>query len=173
MEPMTFPERTMPPLDASERETAEGWLDYYRATLLHICEGLDDGSLRQRQVPPSVLSLQGLVQHLAEVERNWFRRVLAGEDLPSIHPDGKTPEGHDGGFEVDSATSFAAARGGWEREVSAARANCAGRAFSDTVPFMGAEVSLRWIHHHMIAEYARHCGHADLLREGIDGVTGV
>lgn len=169
---MTTPDRTMPPLNAPERDTVEGWLEYYRATLLHICQGLDADALRSTPAGPSALSLQGLVQHLAEVERNWFRRVLAGEDLPSIYPGGRTPEGHDGGFAVESSTSFEAAVGTWEREVAAARANCAARALSEAVQFGGSEVGLRWIHQHMVAEYARHCGHADLLREMIDGVTG-
>ncbi|GAA1355178.1 DinB family protein [Arthrobacter rhombi] len=170
---MTIPERGMPPLNASERETADGWLDYYRATLLLKCQDLDDQALRSTPVEPSALSLQGLVQHLAAVERNWFRRVLAGEDLPSIYPDGKTPEGHDGGFEVDPTSTFADAVSAWQHEVAAARANCLERRLSDTAPFMGTEVSLRWVYQHMTAEYARHCGHADLLRERIDGVTGV
>ncbi|WP_417217947.1 DinB family protein [Arthrobacter sp.] len=170
---MTTIERTMPPLNATERDTVDGWLDYYRSTLLLICQGVDAESLRSTPADPSALSLQGLVQHLAEVERNWFRCVLAGEDLPSIHPGGRTPEGHDGGFEVDPGTSFAVVIEAWQDEVSAARANCAARGLPDTAPFMGTEVSLRWIYQHMIAEYARHCGHADILRERIDGVTGV
>jgi len=165
-------ERTMPPLAAPARETLEGWLDYQRASLLLKCDGLDLDDLQRHSAEPSALSLQGLVQHLAEVERNWFRRVLAREDLPSIYPGGRTSEGHDGGFQVDPATTFTAAVEAWEAEVSAARANYAGRGFSDTVPFGGSEVSLGWIFTHMIAEYARHCGHADILRERIDGATG-
>jgi len=170
---MTIPERGMPPLNASERETADGWLDYYRDTLLLKCQGLDDQALRSTPCEPSELSLQGLVQHLAEVERNWFRRVIAAEDLPARHAGGKTPEGHDGGFDVDPTSAFADAVSVWQQEVAAARANCLERRLSYTVPFMGVEVSLRWVYQHMTAEYARHCGHADLLREKIDGATGV
>ncbi len=163
----------MPPLNAPARETLEGWLDYQRASLLLKCEGLEPHALRRQSAEPSALSLQGLVQHLAEVERNWFRRVLAGEQLPSIHPGGRNPEGHDGGFQVDPSTSFATAVEYWKAEVAAARANYAGRGVSETVPFGGSEVSLGWIFTHMIAEYARHCGHADILRERIDGATGI
>lgn len=173
MASMTTIERTMPPLDAPERETLEGWLDYYRSTLLLICDGVGAEALRQRPVEPSELSLQGLVQHLTEVERNWFGRILAGQDLPPVYPGGRTPEGHDGGFQVDPATCCATAVDRWEAEVAAARTRCADRELSDTASFMGARVSLRWIFSHMIAEYARHCGHADILRERIDGTTGI
>lgn len=173
MASMTTIERTMPPLDAPERQTLEGWLDYYRATLLLVCDGVGAQALRQRPAGPSELSLQGLVQHLAEVERNWFGRVLAGEDLPSVYPGGRTPEGHDGGFQVGPSTSFATAVETWEAEVANARARCADRELTDTAAFGGTRVSLRWIYSHMTAEYARHCGHADILRERIDGATGI
>src|SRR5690348_14039800 len=82
---VTTPERTTPPMDADERATLEGWLDFYRATLVGTCDGLSDEHLRTASAPPSPLTLLGLVQHLAEVERNWFRRVLAGEQAPPIH----------------------------------------------------------------------------------------
>ncbi|SBS70627.1 Mini-circle uncharacterized 19.1 kDa protein (fragment) [uncultured Mycobacterium sp.] len=100
---------------------------------------------------PSPMTLLGLIQHLAEVERNWFRHVLT----------------------VSEDSSFRSAVTIWQDEVAQARANCASRDPSDTSPFRGSEVSLRWIYIHMIGEYARHCGHADLIRERIDGVTGV
>ncbi|MGE2726435.1 DinB family protein [Mycolicibacterium pulveris] len=157
-------QRPMPPLAADERSTLEAWLDFYRATLAAKCDGLDDAALRNASVPPSELTLLGLVQHMAEVERNWFGRVLAGRWSPS---------GHDGGFEVSEESTLAAAEAIWAAEIESARTNCASRALDDTSPFMGAEVSLRWIYLHMIGEYARHCGQADLLRERIDGATGV
>lgn len=162
----------MPPLQADERATLEGWLDFYRATLLAKCAGLSDEQLRAASVPPSPLTLLGLVQHMAEVERNWFRRVLLGEDAPPIHGP-RTAEGHDGGFDVAPDATLAGARATWEAEVAQARANCAGRGLDETSPFMGTQVTLRWIINHMIAEYARHAGHADLIRERIDGATGV
>lgn len=163
----------MPPLNADERTTLAGWLDFYRATLASKCEGLDDEQLREASAPPSELTLLGLVQHAAEVERNWFRRVLAGEEAPPIFGHRDHPEGHDGGFELSAESSYRAAFRVWQDEISAARTNCAARALDEVSPFMGGEVSLRWIYTHMIAEYARHCGHADVIRERIDGATGV
>lgn len=106
-------ERIEPPLVAGERDMLDAWLDFHRATLATKCDGLTDDQLRERAVPPSSLSLLGLVRHMGEVERSWFRRVLGGK-----------------------------------------------------------EFSLRWIMVHMVEEYARHNGHADLLRERIDGAVG-
>ncbi|MGW8375168.1 DinB family protein [Streptomyces sp. ODS28] len=163
----------MPPLKADERETLSGWLDFYRDTLALKCQGLTEEQLSTVALAPSELTLRGLVQHMAEVERNWFRRVLAGEDAPPIHDPEADPDATDGGFALSADGSFAQAFRTWQGEIKTARANCAARGLEDTVPFMGGEVTLRWIHSHMIAEYARHCGHADLLREHIDGQTGV
>jgi uncharacterized damage-inducible protein DinB len=170
---MTTTGRTMPPLQADERATLESWLDFYRATLARKCDGLTDEQLRTAAVPPSTLTLLGLVQHMAEVERNWFRRVLLGEEVPPIHASEADPTGHSGGFDVAEDAGYATARTTWEAEVARARANCAGRDLDATSPFMGGQVTLRWIYSHMVAEYARHAGHADLLRECIDGSTGV
>jgi len=166
-------DRATPPLQADERATLEGWLDFYRATLIGKCEGLSDEQLRTASAPPSPLSLLGLVQHMAEVERNWFRRVLVGEDAPPIHDPAADPDGPDGGFDVAHDASLDAVRTTWAGEVAAGRAHCAGRRLDMTSPFMGGQVTLRWIYNHMIGEYARHAGHADLLRERIDGATGV
>lgn len=169
---MTNTERPMPPLNADERTNLESWLDFYRATVALKCEGLVDEQVRDASVPPSSLTLMGLVQHLTEVERNWFRRVLAAEDAPPVHTAAAGSGGQDGGFEISADASFAQALAAWQDEITLSRANCAARALEDTVPFMGGEVSLRWIYTHMIGEYARHSGHADLLRERIDGSTG-
>jgi hypothetical protein len=95
------------------------------------------------------------------------------EQAPPIFGPREHPEGHDGGFEVSPQSSYPAAAEIWQNEIRHARANCAARALDDTSPFMGSQVSLRWIYTHMIAEYARHCGHADLIREHIDGMVGV
>ncbi|MDH6199292.1 putative damage-inducible protein DinB [Mycobacterium frederiksbergense] len=162
----------MPPLDADERTTLESWLDFYRVTLARKCEGLDDEQMRRASVPPSGLTLLGLLQHAAEVERNWFRRVLTGEPAPPIFGPRDHPEGHDGGFEVSAQSTYRAAATIWQDEIKQARINCEARGLDDTSAFMGGDVSLRWIYTHMIAEYARHCGHADLIRECIDGQTG-
>lgn len=169
---MALIERPTPPLRADERTTLESWLDFYRDTLARKCEGLDDEQLRTASAPPSTMTLLGLVQHVAEVERNWFRRVLAGEDAPPIYGP-RTPEGHDGGFEVSPQSSYAAAAAIWQDEVRRGRANCAARQLNDTSALGAGNVSLRWIYAHMIGEYARHCGHADVIRERIDGATGV
>jgi uncharacterized damage-inducible protein DinB len=162
----------MPPLQADERSTLEGWLDFYRATLVGKCDGLTDDQLRTPAVAPSPLTLLGLVQHAAEVERNWFRRVLLGEDVPPIYATAAEPTGRDGGFELADDATLAAARATWDDEVAVSRTSCAARGLDDTSPFMGGQVTLRWIYSHMIAEYARHSGHADLLRERLDGATG-
>jgi hypothetical protein len=163
----------MPPLQADERATLEGWLEFYRATLAGKCAGLTEEQLRTASVDPSPLTLLGMLQHMAEVERNWFRRVLVGEQAPPIYDPTADPDGTDGGWELSGDVSPARAQATWEGEVSAARANCAGRALDDTSPFLGGRVTLRWIYTHMIGEYARHAGHADLIRERIDGTTGV
>jgi uncharacterized damage-inducible protein DinB len=172
-DPRVTTDRAMPPLDADERSTLEGWLAFYRTTLVGKCDGLSDEQLRTTSVPPSPLTLLGLLQHMAEVERNWFRRVLAGEHAPPIHDPDADPDGTDGGFDVAGDATLSEALATWSAEVERARANCAGRGLEETSPFMGGRVSLRWIYNHMVAEYARHAGHADLIRERIDGATGV
>jgi uncharacterized damage-inducible protein DinB len=165
-------ERSLPPLNTDERSTLESWLDFHRATLAMKCEGLDDEQAAVASVPPSGFTLTGLVQHMAEVERNWFRRVFAGEKAPPIYDPQADPDGSDGGFELAEGSTLRAALATWRVEITRAREHCAGRALTDTGRFMGQDVNLRWIYVHMIEEYARHNGHADLLRERIDGSTG-
>jgi uncharacterized damage-inducible protein DinB len=161
-------DRPMPPLAADERTMAEGWLDFYRATLALKCAELSTEQLRTASVPPSSLTLLGLVQHMTDVERHWFRQVLHGEDLPRVYGS------HDGAFDVAADVSPAEALAAWEDEVAVARRNCRAHSLDELRPFPhGGEVSLRWIYTHMVGEYARHCGHADLIRERIDGITGV
>jgi uncharacterized damage-inducible protein DinB len=163
----------MPPLNADERTTLESWLDFHRVTLAMKCEGLDDVQAASASVPPSAFTLTGLVQHMAEVERNWFRRVLAGEQAPPIYDPQADPDGPDGGFELAQSATLRDALATWRAEVALTREHCAERALDDTGRFMEQDVSLRWIYVHLIEEYARHNGHADLLRERIDGTTGV
>jgi uncharacterized damage-inducible protein DinB len=165
-------ERPLPPLNDDERTTLEGWLDFHRITLAMKCEGLDDEQAAAASVPPSVLTLTGIVQHMAEVERNWFRRVLAGEQAPPIYDPQADPDGPDGGFDLAEGATLHDALATWRAEIAYARKHCAERDLADTGRFMGQGVSLRWIYVHMIEEYARHNGHADLLRERIDGTTG-
>ncbi|MFF5899852.1 DinB family protein [Streptomyces argenteolus] len=169
---MTTEERSEPALDATERQMLEGWLDYHRATLAMKCEGLTDAQLREASVPPSEFTLLGLVRHLAENERGWFREVLAGEELRPIYG---TDEDPDGEFHLTEADTWEEARATWLAEIDAARANAAKVELdhlSVGVDSQGKSFSLRWIYTHMIEEYARHNGHADLVRERIDGATG-
>jgi uncharacterized damage-inducible protein DinB len=166
-------DRPLPPLNADERVTLESWLDFHRATLAMKCEGIDDDQAATASVPPSGFTLTGLVQHMAEVERNWFRRVLAGEYAGPIFDPEADPDGPDGGFVLAEGATLADALASWRTEIDRAREQCAARVLTDTGRFMEQDVSLRWIYVHMIEEYARHNGHADLVRERIDGTTGV
>jgi uncharacterized damage-inducible protein DinB len=165
-------ERVIPPLEAGERHMLAAWLDLQRATLAMKCEGLTDDQLRKRAVPPSSLSLLGLIRHMAEVEHNWFRPLLLGEDMAGLWAPGPEldPEpAFDDVATADVEGSFAA----WRAECDRAR-ELADAAESLEVTCMrgGARFSLRWVMVHMIEEYARHNGHADLIRERIDGSTG-
>jgi uncharacterized damage-inducible protein DinB len=164
-------ERIDPPLVAQEREMLDAWLDYHRATLAVKCEGLTDDQLRARAVPPSSLSLLGLVRHMGEVERSWFRRVLSGEQAP---PRYYSDENQDGDFDDVADAGVAEAFGYWRDECAHARERVAAAPSLDVTGTgrRGERYSLRWIMVHMIEEYARHNGHADLLRERIDGTVG-
>ena len=165
-------ERTEPPEVAGEREALQGWLDYHRATLLFKCKGLTPEQLVKRSVPPSTLSLLGLIRHMAEVERSWFRIRFAGErELPHLYFSDEFP---DGDFDLTDAAAAEADTGAYQAECKLADAAAAGRSLDDTFPSPrnGTPMDLRWIYLHMIEEYARHNGHADILREQIDGVTG-
>ena len=164
-------ERIDPPLVAQEREMLDAWLDYHRATLAVKCEGLTDDQLRARAVPPSSLSLLGLVRHMGEVERSWFRRVLSGEQAPPRYYSDENP---DGDFDDVADAVVADAFGYWRDECAYARERVAAAPSLDVTGTgrQGEGYSLRWIMVHMIEEYARHNGHADLLRERIDGTVG-
>ncbi|MFE7191645.1 DinB family protein [Kitasatospora sp. NPDC057541] len=163
--------RVAPPLTGGERETLRAFLDFHRATLAKKCAGLTDEQLRLRSSPPSALTLLGLVRHMAEVERTWFRRVIDGEDVPLVwSPEGDYQAAYDT-TGADRAEAFAA----WEAEVERARRiELAADSLDITgyQPRWGAEVSLRLVMLHLIHEYARHNGHADFLREAIDGEVG-
>ncbi|MFD3329695.1 DinB family protein [Streptomyces sp. NPDC058701] len=165
--------RTEPSTTADEREMLDGWLDYHRATLAWKCEGLGDEQLRLTLLKPSELSLLSLVRHMAEVERYWFREIMLGEDLPELYCSQEEP---DGDFHFADGDTWADAERVWQTEVELARQASAGRSLdlvSDAAAHHRGEVfSLRWVYTHMIEEYARHNGHADLLREHIDGSTG-
>jgi uncharacterized damage-inducible protein DinB len=164
-------DRPQPPLIADEREMLRAFLEFHRATLAMKCAGLTDEDLRRRSMPPSALSLLGLVRHMAEVERAWFRKIINGEDLPLVwSPDGDYQVAYDP-TDGTRAEAFAA----WEAEVAHARRIEREAESLDVTaynPRKDEHVSLRLVMMHMMHEYARHNGHADFLREGIDGVTG-
>jgi uncharacterized damage-inducible protein DinB len=147
----------------------QAFLDWQRATLLHKCAGLTGEQLARQTIPPSGLSLLGLVRHLTKVERVWFRRRFAGElvDLPF---------GDDPAVEFEGADPARAAAdyARLTEEFKHADAAVANASLDDTFTHerTGEVMSLRMIYLHLIEEYARHLGHADLLREQIDGVTG-
>ncbi|CAM5635861.1 hypothetical protein GCM10010222_35540 [Streptomyces tanashiensis] len=154
----------------TERRMLEGWLTWHRETLLAKCAGLDPERLARATVEPSSLTLLGLVRHMAEVERSWFRRGFAGEDLGDVFTgpsDGD--EGLAGVLAVDAERDF----GVYRAEVEACDAAAAGHDLDETfTSSRGVALSLRWVYMVMIQEYARHNGHADFLRERTDGVTG-
>ncbi|KOV69737.1 DinB family protein [Streptomyces sp. MMG1121] len=169
--PPTLPDgRPAPLLTGPERPMLESWLDFHRATLELKCRGLDDAQVRLASAQPSSLTLLGLVQHLAEVERNWFQRVLGGLDVPPVFAE-RTGEGLDPERGLEEALTV------WRAEIARGRELLTERGLEDTgrivdEPMTGVEVSVRWVLIHLIEEYARHNGHADILRERIDGTTG-
>jgi len=154
-----------------EREVLVQYLEHYRTTLELKCDGLGAEQMGTRSVPPSAISLLGLVRHLARVEQSWFRRVIEGERL-SRHFDGP---GEDGGFgwrgEADDAMVEDAFRL-WRHEVEHAREVLARTGLDTVVQVHGEATEVRDIVVHVIEEYARHLGHADLVRECLDGRTG-
>ncbi|MET9397737.1 DinB family protein [Kitasatospora sp. NPDC002965] len=168
--------RTEPLRTADERATLVTFLDHQRATFVMKCAGLTTEQLRARPLAPSALSLLGLARHLAEVERGWFRNVLADEAVPGYW---KRPDGSFSEFDVEDADpeeAFAVWRGECEhaRQLVAATESLGfvGHYRGSTGADGDDAYSLRWILTHMIEEYARHNGHADLLREHLDGRTG-
>jgi uncharacterized damage-inducible protein DinB len=166
------PRREGPAFLLNEREMLEGWLEFHRVTLLIKCEGLDDAGRKSRPIATSKLSLHGLVRHMAEVERNWFRRVMAGEPAPALYYTKESPDDDWDGARADEAL-VAGAWQAWRDEVSFAEQYVdRTEDLGTTGSHHGESVPLRDILVHMIEEYARHCGHADLLRECIDGRVG-
>jgi uncharacterized damage-inducible protein DinB len=156
-----------------ERATLAGFLRDYRLTLELKCSGLDAAGMARRSVEPSNLSLLGLVRHLSDVERHWFRRVLAGQDATPLY---WRDDDRDADFNeaVADAEAVASAWALWREEVRFAE------QFVEEAPSLevtgnsgeGTSISLREVLVHMIEEYARHAGHADFLRERIDGRVG-
>ena len=178
MTPWTAPavDRSPSPRLGSERESLQGWLDFHRQTLLTKCSGLTHEQLATRSTPPSRLSLLGLVRHMAEVEAWWFRTCLRGERAHGFFGPEDNP---DGDFEDLDTVPAEEVFARYAEECRLADEAAAGLPL-DLVfdnPWWGKgatiqHLDLRWIYLHMIEEYARHNGHADILRECLDGVTG-
>ncbi|BDM69769.1 hypothetical protein HEK616_32560 [Streptomyces nigrescens] len=163
-------QQTEPPRTADERASLSGFLQYQRETLAMKCAGLTAEHLKERAVPPSGLSLLGLVRHLAEVERSWFQVVWNGEDIRAYWPGAV----HDtfAEFDVDSVDPDDAFTT-WQTACARSRAIVDATESLDSTVQWGEDVfTLRYVLTHMIEEYARHNGHADMLREQIDGATG-
>jgi uncharacterized damage-inducible protein DinB len=170
VEELSDPRRVDPSFVADERSMLEQWLEFHRTTLLIKCEGLDDAGRKARPVASSMLSLHGLVRHMAEVERNWFQRVLSrDEGVVAIWHD---PANEDSALvpldEADWQTDLDI----WLAQCAESRAVAARHGLDDTGLRRDKPCSLRWIYLHMIEEYARHNGHADLIREMVDGAVG-
>lgn len=153
----------------SERETLEGFLEFHRATLLWKCEGLTHEQLALRSTPPSVMSLLGLVRHLTEVEGGWFLDFVGRAPEPVYWVGGDYDNDFTGVDGADTEAAFALYR----ERVQQCREAVAGVDLDATyTDDRDRTFSLRWVYNHMIEEYARHNGHADLLREAIDGAVG-
>ena len=168
---MTTPPDTRPqlPYTGTERELLDAFLEFHRATLLWKCAELTDDQLRERAVPPSRLSLLGLVRHLTEVERGWFHNFLGEEAAPLYY----SKEAPDDDFDALDSVPPAEVLARYRAELDRIRREIAAIALdTEHTDRRGRTFSLRWVYIHMIEEYARHNGHADLIRERIDGVTG-
>jgi uncharacterized damage-inducible protein DinB len=159
--------RPEPPFSAPPKEMVEAFLDYLRATLLWKVEGLSDKELR-RPFPPSSMTLLGMIKHIAYVERWWFQIVFAGEELPLPWTDNDP----DADWRVEPDESAAAIVAFYKREIERSRAIVASASWDDPAKRPEMDQTLGWILTHMVEETARHCGHADLFREQIDGATG-
>jgi uncharacterized damage-inducible protein DinB len=165
-------ERPKPLLSGGEREQLTSWLAFYRATLLKKCSGLSFDTLSRRPVESSTMSLLGLLRHMTFVEQVWFDARFAGNQVVEYY---RRPDDREVDWtELDSATLDEVVAN-YQRAYETADELARGHELEEFVkqPGSGREpVDLRWIYLHMIEEYARHCGHADILRELVDGVTG-
>ncbi|QCX26188.1 DinB family protein [Nocardioides jishulii] len=159
------------PRMAGEREALTAYLEHYRATVEMKCRGIGNGESRLRSVPPSTMSLHGLVRHLAQVERWWFQQNFERRDVPLLFAD-ETDREPD--FNPPPDADFAADLDLWRAECAVSRQIVAAHDLDDVARPLDSDedVNLRWLMLRMITEYARHCGHVDLLREALDGRVG-
>jgi hypothetical protein len=154
-----------------EREILQSWLDFHRRTLLRKCAGLTADQLKLASAPPSNLTLLGLVRHMTDVERWWFRLHCAGEDVEPVYWD---PDGGEQDFEEVAGADAETDHQAYLNEIKLADEAVQRVPLDHTFTHRrrGNELSVRWAYVHMVEEYARHNGHADLIRERIDGATG-
>ena len=162
------PRQSMPPFVLPEREMLEDWLEFHRETLLLKCHGLGDSDRKLRPVASSLLSLHGLLRHMSEVERGWFQRGIGGLKSPRLYCE-----------DDENADFFPLDTARWEEDVKTWKEQCArsrelssAHSLDELRPRGDRTLTLRWVYCHMIEEYARHNGHADLIREMVDGSTG-
>jgi uncharacterized damage-inducible protein DinB len=167
--PENLPPRVEPDGHENERRSLDGWIAYHRATLLMKCEGLTAEQLKLRSAAPSTLTLLGLVRHMTEVERGWFRIHAASEQLEYPYSTNENPEADFLDVETADASSDIAL---YVDECQRAQAAVVLVDLDTVIHRKERWFDVRWIYLHMIEEYARHNGHADLLRELIDGATG-
>jgi hypothetical protein len=156
-----------------ERATLMAFLDYQRAVLARKAEGLSEEQARSATCPPSDLTMLGLIRHAADVERNWAQRSMAGNGMAPLfygdsHPDGDA----DGDLHPPPGATLAEAFDAYWGEIARADAVYASVELDEIEQRERHEYSLRWILVHLIEEHARHCGHADLIRQAIDGAVG-
>ncbi len=168
----------LPGVASDETTTLAGFLDFYRSVLLRKAEGLDEAQVRMR-LDPSPIDLLGLIRHMAVVEQWWFTNAFAGRDEPEWWED---PNDRDADWHHAETDTIAVALNALRTEIEKSRAIVSAAPSLDEltaievgpvdIPQRRSRRSLRWIIVHMIEEYARHCGHADLLREAADGAVG-
>jgi len=165
------PERPHVPHSGDERLQLEAWLDFYRATLLTKCDGLNVAQLKTRPIATSTLSLLGIVRHMTFVEQVWFEASFAGAHTVDYY---KTEGDRDADFNDLESDASETVFDLYQEVIAVSKHLVAEHPLDEhaAVPRRGRDVDLRWIYIHLIEEYARHCGHADLIRELIDGTTG-
>ena len=171
METCEAPKRPHIPFNGPERVQLDAWLDFYRATLLEKCNGLNAGQLKQRPIASSSLSLLGIVRHMTFVEQVWFETTFAGTETVDYY---KTDGDRDADFNDLDSDAAETVFDLFQEVISVSNGLASGHPLDEHAKRSrrGREVDLRWIYLHILEEYARHCGHADLIREMIDGTTG-
>ncbi|HEV7958547.1 MAG TPA: DinB family protein [Acidimicrobiales bacterium] len=171
MDLFTAPERPHVPYSGDERPQLEAWLDFYRATLLKKCDGLDVAQLKTRPIADSNLSLLGIVRHMTFVEQVWFETTFTGVRTTDYY---KTEGDRDADFNDLESDATETVFDLYVQAVKTSDGLVVGHSLDEhaAIERRGRDVDLRWIYVHMIEEYARHCGHADIIRELIDGTKG-